>query len=65
VIHDLITIEPLLTKEIPVDSEGDIQESDVSMEDISDSDYTIKEEWKDWKVNRNSRLKCSEGNNNN
>ena len=42
-MHDCISVEPLPTKEIPVDSEGDIQDSDVSMEDVSDSDYTIEE----------------------
>ena len=42
-MHDCIAVESLPTKEIPVDSEDDIQDSDVSMEDVLDSDYTIEE----------------------
>jgi hypothetical protein len=48
-MHGLIAVEPLPTKDILVDSEGEIQDSDVSMEDVSDSDYAVKE-WRDWKL---------------
>ena len=42
-MYDCISVKPLPTKEIPVDSEDDNQDSDVSMEDASDSDYIVEE----------------------
>ena len=42
-MHDCIAVKPLLMKDIPIDSEGEIPASDVSMEDVSDSDYTIEQ----------------------
>ena len=40
--QDCIVVEPLPMKDISVDSEGDFSDSDVSMQDVSDPDYTVE-----------------------
>jgi len=42
VTQDCIVVEPLPMKHITVGSEGDDDDSDVSMQDVSDPDYTVE-----------------------